>query len=248
MSTPVATRVGRFVWHEQLSADPKQAQDFYTKLFGWEIDVWKPGELDYAMISTGGTSHGGFYQAPEGVPPHWMGHVQVENVDATVEQAKAAGGSVMHGPMDIPEVGRFAVVSDPQGGALSAYQPEGEAPQSEGVFVWDELMTSDVAGAKSFYGEIFGWTTEDMDMGGGMTYTLFKAGETQTAGAMPLGQAPSTAWLAYIGTDDVDASASKAQELGATIIHPPTDIPNVGRFSVVQDPTGAVFGLFQGGA
>src|ERR671938_351331 len=74
-----ATAVGQFVWHEQVSSDPKQAQDFYTELFGWGTEVFKPGEADYTMISSGGQSHGGFSTAMEGAPPpHWLSHVRVQ--------------------------------------------------------------------------------------------------------------------------------------------------------------------------
>jgi len=84
----VASTVGKFVWHEQVSSDPKQAQEFYTQLFGWDIEVFKPGEADYTMISSAGQSHGGFGKAMEGAPPpHWLSHVRVQNLDETIEKA-----------------------------------------------------------------------------------------------------------------------------------------------------------------
>src|SRR5919108_64932 len=91
MST-VATRVGKFVWHEQVSDNPQGAEGFYKQLFGWGTEVFKPGEIDYTAISSGGTTHGGFSQAMEGAPPpHWLGHIQVENLDETIEKAKKEG-------------------------------------------------------------------------------------------------------------------------------------------------------------
>src|SRR5438067_13777080 len=105
MST-VTTQVGRFVWHENVSTDPKRAQDFYTQLFGWQIELFKTGEFEYPMISSGGQNHGGFPPVQEGTPSHWAGNIAVENVDESVEKAKAAGGTLIHGPQDIPEVGR----------------------------------------------------------------------------------------------------------------------------------------------
>jgi predicted enzyme related to lactoylglutathione lyase len=178
-----------------------------------------------------------------------MGHVRVDDADAAAKRAESAGGSVIAGPMDIPDVGRFAAIRDPQGAALSVFAPnDSEMPPAEGVFVWDELATSDVDGAKRFYGEVVGWTTVDMDMGD-MTYTMFRTGDTDRAGCMPMMPgAPAPSWLTYIGTDDVDATAAKAKELGATVHVEPQDIPNVGRFAVVGDPTGATFGLFTGGS
>ena len=245
MST-VATKVGKFVWHEQVSSDPKQAQDFYTQLLGWDVEVWKPGEFDYAMISAGEGMHGGFAKAQEGAPPpHWLGHVQVDSVDETVEKAKAAGGKIVFGPMDMPEIGRFAIIVDPQGAFVSLYQPETEGPESSGVFVWDELGTSDIEAATRFYGQVFGWTTRDMgpDYGG---YKIFQLGENDVGGlmALPDSSLPSQ-WLPYVAADDIDATFARAKELGGGVILEPMDVPAVGRMAVLRDPQGAAFGLFK---
>ena len=132
----VETWVGRFVWHEQVSSDPKQAQDFYTQLFGWGTEVFKPGEIDYAMISSGGQRHGGFGKAMEGAPPpHWLSHVRVANVDETLLKVESAAGKLAAGPFEMGEVGRMAIVTDPQGAFIGLYQPEGESTGPEGVFV-----------------------------------------------------------------------------------------------------------------
>jgi predicted enzyme related to lactoylglutathione lyase len=246
MSTGVSIATRKFVWHEQVSSDPLQAQAFYTQLFGWEIEIFKPGEFDYAAISSGGATHGGFSKAMAGAPPpHWLGHVRVESVDETIERAKDAGGDVVFGPMDMEDVGRFAILTDPQGAFFATYQPVRDMPPSEGVFVWDELATTDVDAAASFYGDVFGWTAEDMgsDFGG---YRMFKAGETQVGGLMknPNESAPPV-WVPYVGTEDVDGTSAKAKELGANLYMGPMDVPTVGRIAVLGDPQGAVFGLFK---
>jgi predicted enzyme related to lactoylglutathione lyase len=148
--------------------------------------------------------------------------------------------------MDIPEVGRMAVTRDPQGAVLSLFTPAGDPPTSEGVFVWDELVTGDVESAKRFYGEVIGWKASDQEMPNGV-YTIFNSGEAQRAGCMtfpPAAEGPPR-WLPYLGTADVDASAARAEELGATSFMGPTDVPDVGRVAVLGDPTGAAFGLFQ---
>jgi predicted enzyme related to lactoylglutathione lyase len=121
-------------------------------------------------------------------------------------------------------------------------------------FVWYELMTSDVAGAKAFYASVAGWKTEDVTMPG-MTYTLLRAGEApgaeaQVGGLMALPEAACAAgmrpcWAGYIGVDDVDAGAVKVTRLGGRILGAPRDIPNVGRFATVTDPAGAMFNLFK---
>ena len=245
MSTSTTT-AGRFVWHEQVSDDPQQAQSFYTQLFGWDVEVWKPGEIDYPMISANGASHGGFGKRMEGAPPtHWLGHVAVSSVDETIEKAKAAGGQVVFGPMDMEQVGRFAIIAAPDGSFVSAFQPEGEGPAQGGVFVWDELGTQDVEGAERFYRAVFGWTTEDMgaEYGG---YRIFKSGDTQIGGLMKMPDASTPSqWVPYVHADDVDATVAKAKGLGASAMLEGMDVPGVGRVAVLLDPQGAAFGLFK---
>jgi predicted enzyme related to lactoylglutathione lyase len=245
MST-VATSVGKFVWHEQVSPDPKRAQDFYTELFGWGTEVFKPGEVDYTMISSHGQNHGGISKAIEGAPPpHWLSHVRVENVDETIEKAKSAGGKLVAGPFEMGEVGRIAILADGQDAFISAYQPEQEGPVPEGVFVWDELGTTDVDGAQRFYEEVFGWTTTDMgpDYGG---YRIFNRGDTGIAGLMSLPDTSMQAhWQPYVAVDDPDRTTAKAKELGASALLEPMDVPNVGRLAVLGDPLGATFGIIR---
>jgi uncharacterized protein len=248
LSTDVKTLIGKFVWHDHTSTDIEKAKNFYADLLGWETEVWKPGEMDYPMIKADGQMHGGFGTTEGGAPPHWLGHVLVEDVDETARRAEAAGAKIVAGPLDIPEVGRMVVIADPQGAVLSAFAAATEAPSSEGVFVWDELHTSDIDAARSFYTEVFGWTARDTDMGEMGTYLIFKrAGDVDVGGGMQLSpdmQAPPH-WLPYIGTNDVDGTAARARELGGTILQEAMDIPDVGRFAVVQDPVGAVFGLWK---
>ena len=245
MSTQVTTRVGTFVWRENVTTDPARAQEFYTQLFGWGIEHFQAGEFDYPMIAVDGQMYGGFPTVPEGTPPHWVGNVQVESVDDTIEKAKAAGGDLLVGPMDIPEVGRYAVLKDSQGAVIVAFQPGGEGPQSAGVFVWDELGTQDVEAAERFYNAVFGWTTADMgeEYGG---YKIFQLGETRVGGLMKLPD-PSipSMWAPYIAVDDTDATVAKAGELGGSTVLEAMDVPNVGRIAVLSDPVGAVFGIIK---
>jgi len=244
----VQTAVGKFVWHESVSTDVGKAKSFYTDLLGWKTEPWKIGEMEYPMIKVGGQTHGGFGTAQGGAPSHWLGHVLVADVDDTVARAEAAGAKLLTGPLDIPDVGRMAVIADPQGAVLSAFAPAGEAPAGEGTFLWDELLTSDVEAAKQFYGEVFGWTSRGMDMGEMGTYTIFqRAGDVDAAGCMrvPEGMQAPPHWLSYIATDDVDGTVGRAKQLGATVFREGTEIPNVGRFAVLQDPVGSVFALFK---
>jgi predicted enzyme related to lactoylglutathione lyase len=234
------------VWHEQVSPNPKQAQEFYTRLFGWGTEVFKPGEADYTMISSRGRNHGAFASAMEGAPPpHWLSHIHVEDLDRTIEKAKGAGGKLVAGPFDMSEVGRIGIIGDPQGAYVSAYQPESEGPAPEGVFVWDELGTTDADGAQRFYEEVFGWSTSDMgaDYGG---YRIFNRGETGIAGLMTLpDKSIPPHWQPYVAVDDPDAIAAKAAELGGSVLAEPMDVPNVGRIAILRDDQGAPFGIIK---
>lgn len=245
MSAAAAT-VGKFVWHEQVSSDPQQAQDFYTRLFGWQTEVFDSGEGDYSMIAAGGQNHGGFGRAMEGAPPpHWLSHIRVERLEDTIDRATRAGGRLAAGPFEMGEVGRIAIIADPQGAYVSAYEPEGEGPAPEGVFVWDELGTTDADGAQRFYEEVFGWTTSDMgpDYGG---YRVFNRGETGIAGLMTLpDESMPPHWQPYVAVDDPDATVARAAELGGSALMEPMDVPAVGRIAVLRDPQGAVFGIIK---
>lgn len=123
-----------------------------------------------------------------------------------------------------------------------------KAPPKAGTFCWNELMTRDVAGAKKFYSELLGWQMEDCDMGECGMYTVLKAGDEQIGGMYQMqgeqfeGVPPH--WMSYITVENVDDATKKAEELGATVCVPPSDIPDTGRFSVITDPTGATIALF----
>ncbi len=113
-------------------------------------------------------------------------------------------------------------------------------------FVHVELNTQDVAKAKSFYQSLFAWTLSDVDMGGGMTYTLINVGEGTGGGMMkhPMPGAPSM-WLPYVAVDDIVAATAKAKSLGATIVRDVMEVMGQGSLSIISDPTGATLGLWQ---
>jgi predicted enzyme related to lactoylglutathione lyase len=245
VSTGVQTQVGQFIWHDLLTTDVERATRFYTELLGWEVAPWKPGEIDYPIISSNGVMHGGFGVVEDG-SPHWIGNAVVEAVEDAVAAAQRGGGTVRGEPGGHPEVGTWATIVDPQGGEISAFKPSYDSPAPSGVFVWDELHTPDTEAAKAFYGAVFGWTTEAMDMGEMGVYTLFKNADGESVAGMMQkrgGEAGDAAWVPYLRTDDVDASVAKAAELGAQTLVEPMQGESVGRFAVLADPTGATFGL-----
>jgi hypothetical protein len=249
--------LGKFVWHDLMTTDLEKAVAFYTELLPWTINEWEsPATGKYKMIHAAGEDHGGFVplRPEDNLPSHWICYVTVDDVDAAAAKAIQLGGRTPEPGRDIPEVGRFAVIVDPQGAAISLYKPtawrgEGyEGPRRPGTFVWHELLALDPEAEGRFFSEIFGWTQTSMDMGEVGTYYLFKrAGGSKDAGGMllkPDGSGPSS-WLPYVGVEDVDATAARIEPLGGKVWVQPRDIPNIGRFAVASDPTGAHFALWR---
>ena len=114
-------------------------------------------------------------------------------------------------------------------------------------FVHVELSTTDAGKAKAFYSKLFSWKMEDLEMGSGGVYTMIQPGEGTGGGLMqhPIPGAPSM-WLAYVDVDDIKAATAKARSLGAQIKKDVTEIPDMGWFSIIEDPTGGMLGLWQG--
>lgn len=257
-------RAGRFVWHDLMSTDPERSRAFYTELLGWTTRTMPMGGAmgDYVMVHVGDEGIGGIVplDPAHGAPSHWIGYVSVDGVDAACERAAAAGGEVCVPATDIPNTGRFAVVADPAGAVISPFGwlPEQAMPEREGGvpvghFCWDELVSSDPEASMRFNAAVFGWRYEAMDMGPMGTYHMAWRGDTMAAGLMQLpaeaqaGGARSH-WVSYVMVANVDQSVAHATELGASVLVPPRDIPDMGRFSVLMDPVGAVFALFQASA
>jgi uncharacterized protein len=248
---------GNFVWYENLTKDPKAAIAFYTEVIGWKTQPFGEGS-DYVMWVGSQGPLGGVMTLPDaaakmGAPPHWIGNVKVANVDATVASTKKMGGKVYKEAEDIPTVGRFAVIADPQGAAISVFQAQGamEAHDvaKEGEFCWNELLTSDSAAAVKFYTELFGWKIlEEMDMGAMGTYRIFGIGDKRIGGMMttPKGAPMPPMWLYYTETRNLDAAIGRATKKGAKVMNGPMDVPGGGRIAQLMDPLGAAFALHQG--
>lgn len=240
-------------WVDVSSPDPGAAAVFYAALFDW--DAGEPGDLEttggYRMFSLHGRSVAGLGPSQEGVPPNWTTYVTVADADATTAAVTAAGGTVLLEPMDVLDAGRMAVFTDPQGGAFAIWQPNahiGAGTVNEpGSLCWNELATSDAAGAQAFYGAIFGWDgdTQESPMG---PYTMLKLGENGIGGMRTLGpnDPPGVPphWLTYFAVADCAATAARIAQLGGTVRMDPMTIP-AGTFTVASDPHGAAFAVIQ---
>jgi len=242
---------GKFVWFELLSKDAKKAQAFYGEVLGWKVQAFPMGDQTYEMIFAGETMIGG-YAAPKTnhLPSHWISYVSVEDVDAVAKATAANGGKVVEAPYEIPGVGRTARIADPQGAEICAFKnPAGDPADeyaSQGRFFWNELHTTDPAKALPFYEKVIGFSHRSMDMGAGGAYHIVSKGGVDRGGAIShLAPGVPPHWLPYVFVDDPDATLAKAKKLGATIQFGPEDIPGVGRFGVLADPTGAVLAVMK---
>ena len=258
-------------WVDTSQPDPEAAVDFYRGLFGWEFeDVMppdSPGRYFIARIRGGDVAAVG--SIPEGAPSMatWNTYLWVESADDTAAKVRDAGGDVVMEPFDIMDFGRMGVFSDPEGAVFSVWQANehkgARIVNEHGTLNFNGLNTRDVAGAKSFYGSVFGWTTLELP-GGAEMWTLPGYGdylETFTPGLRkqveevggPKGfedvvasinpipdDQPDTPphWSVTLGVDDADEIAAKASELGGRVIAPPFDAPWV-RMTVIGDPQGA---------
>ncbi len=230
---------GTIAWHELYTSDVAAATRFYAELLGTEIETAQLPDLEYPMLKQGDRTHAGFFRKDhEDVPSHWYPYIRVDDVDASVDKAKSLGSEVYHGPVTVEEI-RLAVLGDPQHATFGVLVSPDEP--SSGFVAWDELHAADLDAAAAYYGDIFGWTTESFMEG----YRTFKSGETSIAGLSAQADAGAF-WLSYFAVEDTDAATARAQELGATVTLEPTSMENVGRFSILTDPTGAAFGLFAG--
>jgi len=244
---------GTFCWAELSAREPSGAKKFYKEIFAWNFDDNPiPGGGVYTMCKARNRDVCALYEQPgeqisRGVPPHWMLYVSVANVDASTKRATDLGGKVHAPPFDVMDIGRMSVIEDPSGAIFALWQPgkhhgAGIAGELQTV-VWNELTTTDLGAAQRFYTGLFGWTARATSVPG-IEYTDYFLGERAVAGML---QAPHpsvpTAWTTYFSVADCDATTKSVKALGGKAIAPPKDIPTIGRFAVVQDPQGAVFGI-----
>ena len=239
-------------WFDLSTADPEGSRTFYSKLFGWTADVIPdPQAGGYGFFNLDGKMVGGVGPVQsKDQPTAWASYIHVSDAAGAVAKARQAGGNVLVEPMDVMGQGKMAIIADPSDAVIGVWQPaEHQGVQVKdvpGSVSWIELHSSDVNKAKAFYGSVFGWGTHDSDMGG-TAYTEFKIGDASIAGGTPLRPGEENVpshWLVYFAVADVDATTKQAQELGGSALVPAMDFPG-GRFSVIRDPQGAVFGLLR---
>jgi uncharacterized protein len=259
----MASPHGHLLWYELVTPEPAGARTFYAAVAGWDIaaEATGPAGTDYRMITRadGGNAGGVLGLSDEmqahGARPMWLMYVGVDDVDAAVASVEGKGGKTWMPPYDIPQVGRAALVSDPQGAPFYVMKPTPPAGQPDAVsdvfsvdqpgrINWNELNTSDPAAALTFYGELFGWQSPDaMPMGDAGNYHFLDFDGQRIgalSGLMP-GQSPH--WRYYIGVAAVGPAIDAAKAAGGTIIMGPMEVPGPMFIAIGIDPQGAEFAL-----
>ena len=241
-------------WVDLAAPDVEAAARFYGALFGWQFQSAGPDAGGYGMFTLGGKTVAAVGPLMEqGAASSWTLYFDTADANATEAAVRQAGGTVRAEPSDVFTAGRMAQFTDPAGALFAVWQP-GEtvgldAVTDPGTLCWTELHTTDPAAAKSFYQAVFGWVTQDMPMGD-FSYTVISpAGggdDSSQGGIVPLSPDMAAAggrsrWLPYFEVADCDAVAAKAAEHGGSVTSPPQDIPGVGRFAALADPSGAAF-------
>jgi predicted enzyme related to lactoylglutathione lyase len=250
---------GRFIWYELMTPDTSGAKRFYGDVVGWTAqDMPMPdgGGEPYSILSANGTGVAGMMNLGEpmkaqGVPPNWTGYVCVDDCDAAAAKVKTLGGSVMREPLDIPGIGRFAIVADPAGAVvaiMTPVPPQGGPPPARDITAlgqcgWHELYGAAPEEGFDFYAQMFGWTkTDAMPMGEMGAYQLFANQDGQIGGMMKKPpQAPMPSWTYYFRVRDVDAAAETVKADGGQVMNGPMDVPGGERVFQGVDPQGAVF-------
>ncbi|MGE0703818.1 MAG: VOC family protein, partial [Vicinamibacterales bacterium] len=228
---------GRFVWHELMTTDIKGAASFFTKIIGWKTEPWA-NDPTYTLFTNGGQAAAGLMLLPEdakamGVPPNWCTHIGTPNVQQTVKRAESLGTRVHRPPTELPSVGTFAVLADPQGAAFAVYSPErgntSDAPAGVGEFSWHELATTDYKAALEFYQALFGWENAGaQDMGSDVgVYQMFGRNGRPLGGIFtkPAHMAGPAYWLPYNRVKDARQVAAAAQKARGSILNGPMEVP-----------------------
>jgi predicted enzyme related to lactoylglutathione lyase len=253
---------GSLIWYELITPDPEGAKAFYDAVVpGWSFGERMPGDMDYRMIgrSDGGNAGGVLRltddMASHGAKPIWLGYIGVNDVDGTVAQIEAKGGKALMPASDIPDVGRIAMVTDPQGApfyVMKPTPPKGQEDKVSDVFSptdeqrvsWNELSTSDVQAARAFYEELFGWTSHDyMPMPEGNEYRFFDHYGVRIGAVGPCMDQQPPHWRYYFRVPSIGAAKGVAEAKGGTIALGPMEVPGGDQIIIGKDPQGAEFAL-----
>jgi predicted enzyme related to lactoylglutathione lyase len=237
---------GTFCWIDLGTTDVAGAKTFYRELFGWEMEDLPAETGTYTMCRLDGKAVAGMHEHSEEDGVGWSSSISVDDIDESTARAGRLGATVLIEPFEIPGAARMAVIRDASGAEVQLWQPKGHVGagivNEVGTWTWNELVTPDLDAAKAFYGELFGWTAEDIP--GALARVSFALGDLLIGGAHAPTEAESgpARWTVSFRVADADENVTRAQQLGGTVLLPPMDIP-VGRLALVSDPAGAAFSV-----
>lgn len=244
---------GSVVWLDLSTTDVDRARRYYGELLGWEYEASDTGQGVYVIARVPGGEVGGMMaqdpaQTETGVPSAWTVFFGTDDIDHAVARVEELGGSVLEPPFAIPGDVRIAIVADPTGavcGLMETSDP-GVVWGAGGSPCWVECLTREPETSRRFHESLFGWKSGE----GTGDYVVFSTDGSQVAGLMAMPpQVPEEApsyWLVYFAVDDVDEMCGRTEREGGTVLEPTHGIDE-GRFAVLEDPTGAVFAVFEGG-
>ena len=248
-----------FAWYELMTTDMAGAAAFYAKVTGWEANAapMAPPGMAYRLLGLPGhMPAAGLMNLPDparamGVPPHFIGYVDVPDVDAALAKAVSLGARVAVPPTDIPNVVRFACIWDPQGaaiGMITPLSPPSDAKPdyaSPGRIGWHELYSTDWQAGFGFYTAMFGWQKDHaMDMGPMGTYQIFSSNGRPIGGMMNKPEAmPVAAWAYYVNVAGIDAALAAIAPGGGQVVHGPVEVPGGQWIVQGMDPQGAFFAV-----
>lgn len=248
---------GSFCWIELGTNDAKAAKAFYGGLFKWSFQDDPAGpDSVYTTAKLRDREVGGLYQRDadqknRGVPPRWLAYLAVQSADETAAAAKSLGASLQMEPFDVMDLGRMALLDDPQGAPFALWQakshPGSRLVNEFGSYGWVELGTNDVPAAIRFYTKVLGWETKVGPVGG-IPYTQWKLGPGYAGGCRRLEPAwgiTTPHWLVYFRVEDANAAAVTVAARGGRVLAPPHDLEGIGRYAVFADPQEAVFAVIE---
>lgn len=240
---------GTFCFAELQTTDVEASARFYEQLFGWAV-ASSPHAGGYMLFRLGDKDVAGLRRAERG-PHRWVPYLAVESAADAAARAQELGAAVLSAPYALHGLAHVSIVRDPAGGVVGFWEPNGHQGarvlDEPGTIWWVELLTREVAVAKTFYAKLLGWRAVDT-LKYGIRYSVFKRGHESLAGLLPIGAdwgplAPR--WQILFAVADCDAAIARATSLGATVVFGPNDIPNAGRGAVIADPFDGIFVVMQ---
>jgi predicted enzyme related to lactoylglutathione lyase len=243
--------IGAPCWIDLYSSDTEKATEFYGGLFGWTTELQREEFGGYFTFLKDGKHVGGCManDGQQGMPDVWTTYLTTDDVERTAKDAAAKGGQVHMEPMQVAENGSFAIIGDPGGAGIGAWQPDQvtgfEIWNEPGAPRWFELHTAAYDATVDFYRDVFGWNTNTYSDTPEFRYTTLRSGADDLAGIMDASQLSESAapgWTIYFGVEDADAALERVVELGGQVTQEAKDTP-WGRLAQAADPTGTAFKL-----